>query len=68
MSENKKSILYLCAGVANPGINSVISSASKVFLKDNHSVMGIHEGFRELFCEEPKLKKSDYKTQRVIKY
>jgi hypothetical protein len=43
MSENKKSILNSYAGSAYPEINSVISSASKVFLKDNYSVKVIRE-------------------------
>ena len=67
MSENKKSILNLSAGGANPGINSVISQASKVFLKENFSVKGIHKGFRLLFFEEPKLKESDYKNSKDYK-
>ena len=60
MSENKKFILNLSAGGANLGINSVISQASKVFLKENFSVKGIHKGFRLLFSEKPKLKESNY--------
>ena len=67
MSENKKFILNLSAGGANPGINSVISQASKVFLKENFSIKGIHEGFRVLFSEEPKLKESDYKNSKEYK-
>lgn len=60
MSENKKSVLILCGGGPAPGINSVISSVAKVFLKDNYRVIGIHEGFKGLFSEEPKLKEFDF--------
>ncbi len=60
MSENKKSVLILCGGGPAPGINSVISTVAKVFLKDNYRVIGIHEGFKGLFSEEPKLKEFDF--------
>ena len=49
MLENKKSILNLSAAGATPCINSVISKASKVFLKENFIVKGIHEGFKIFF-------------------
>lgn len=64
MSVNKKTILNLCAGGACPGINSVISSASKVFLKENYIIKGIDKVFTGLFSEEPKLKESDYKNSK----
>ena len=60
MSDNKKSVLILCGGGPAPGINSVISSVAKVFIKDNYRVIGIHEGFKGLFSEEPKLKEFDF--------
>ncbi len=60
MSERKKSVLILCGGGPAPGINSVISTVAKVFLKDNYRVIGIHEGFKGLFSEEPELKEFDF--------
>ena len=52
----KKSVLILCGGGPAPGINAVISTVAKVFLEDGYRVIGIHEGFKGLFSEEPKLK------------
>ena len=60
MSEPKKSILILCGGGPAPGINSVISTVAKVFLKDDYRVIGIHEGFKGLFSDKPKLKEFDF--------
>lgn len=60
MSENKKSILILCGGGPAPGINSVISTVAKVFLKDGYRVIGLHEGFKGLFNEKPELKEFDF--------
>ncbi|HFA48756.1 MAG TPA: 6-phosphofructokinase [Bacteroidetes bacterium] len=45
----KKSIAILCAGGPAPGINTVISTISKVFLKDGYKIIGIHDGFQNLF-------------------
>jgi 6-phosphofructokinase len=60
MSENKKSVLILCGGGPAPGINSVISTVAKVFLKDNYRVIGLHEGFKGLFDEHPEIKEFDF--------
>lgn len=45
----KKSIAILCGGGPAPGINTVISSVAKVFLKHNYRVIGLHDGFQSLF-------------------
>ncbi|WNJ21465.1 6-phosphofructokinase [Pontibacter sp. G13] len=45
----QKSIAILCAGGPAPGINTVISTIAKVFLKDGYRVVGIHEGYKNLF-------------------
>jgi len=60
MSESKKSILILCGGGPAPGINAVVSSVAKVFLKDGYRVLGVHEGFKGLFSENPELKDFDF--------
>lgn len=60
MSERKKSVLILCGGGPAPGINSVISTVAKVFLKDNYRVVGLHEGFKGLFNEHPEIKEFDF--------
>ncbi|MDD3738041.1 MAG: 6-phosphofructokinase [Lentimicrobiaceae bacterium] len=45
----KKSILILAGGGPAPGINTVISTISKVFLRDGYRVIGLHEGYKNLF-------------------
>lgn len=45
----EKSIAILCAGGPAPGINTVISTIAKVFLKDGYRIIGIHEGYKNLF-------------------
>lgn len=49
----KKSIAILAGGGPAPGINTVIASAAKVFLKDGFRVLGIHEGYKGLFAYKP---------------
>ncbi|MCB0853187.1 MAG: 6-phosphofructokinase, partial [Bacteroidetes bacterium] len=43
------SIAILCAGGPAPGINTVISTIAKVFLRDGLRVIGIHDGYQNLF-------------------
>lgn len=45
----QQSILILAAGGPAPGINSVISSVSKIFLKGGYKVIGLHDGYKNLF-------------------
>ncbi len=45
----QESVAILCAGGPAPGINTVISTIAKVFLKDGYRVLGIHEGYKNLF-------------------
>jgi 6-phosphofructokinase 1 len=48
-----KAIAILCGGGPAPGINSVISSVSKVFLKDGYRVIGLNKGYQSLFSSNP---------------
>ncbi len=48
-TSEQKSIAILCAGGPAPGINTVISTISKVFLKDGYRIIGIHDGYKNLF-------------------
>lgn len=45
----QKSVAILCAGGPAPGINTVVSTVAKVFLKDGFRVIGIHDGYQNLF-------------------
>ncbi len=48
----KESVAILCGGGPAPGINSVISSVSLVFLKSGYRVIGINEGYKGLFASD----------------
>ena len=56
----KDSVAILCGGGPAPGINSVISSVALVFLKSGYRVIGIHEGYKGLFAENPKIQEIDF--------
>jgi len=49
----KESIAILCAGGPAPGINTVIASVTKVFLHAGYKVLGLHEGYKTLFTDNP---------------
>ncbi|GAB4319765.1 MAG: diphosphate--fructose-6-phosphate 1-phosphotransferase [Bacteroidales bacterium] len=56
----KKSIAILAGGGPAPGINTVIASVAKVFLKEGYRVIGIHEGYKGLFSFRPDLVEFDF--------
>ncbi len=56
----KEAIAILCGGGPAPGINSVISSVSQVFLKDGYRVLGIHNGYQGLFADNPIVEEIDF--------
>jgi len=49
----KESIVILCGGGPAPGINSVIGTVVKVFLKAGYRIIGMHGGYRSLFSGDP---------------
>lgn len=53
MSEMKDAVAILCAGGPAPGINTVISSVTKIFLQNGYTVIGLNGGYRSLFADEP---------------
>lgn len=60
MEEKKKSVLILCGGGPAPGINAVVSTVIKVFISDGYRVVGLHEGFRGLFSNNPDIIDFDF--------
>lgn len=56
----RKSIAIICGGGPAPGINAVISSVAKVFLKDGYRVIGVHDGYKGIFSPHPELKEFDF--------
>lgn len=63
----KEAIVILAGGGPAPGINTVISSIAKVFLKDGYRVMGMHEGYKTLFTDTPKFQEFDFELADKIK-
>ncbi len=56
----KKSIAIICGGGPAPGINTVISTLAKTFIKDGYKVIGVHHGYKGLFSEKPEVKVFDF--------
>lgn len=50
----------MCAGGPAPGINTVVSTVAKVFLKDGYRVLGVHYGYEGLFSDEVPVKAFDF--------
>lgn len=61
------SVAILCGGGPAPGINSVISSVAKVFLKANYRVIGIQKGYQTIFTEQPSFMDIDFSLADHIK-
>ena len=55
-----KSILIICGGGAAPGINAVMRTVAKIFLKDGYRVLVLHEGFKGIFSENSQIKEFDF--------
>ncbi len=53
-------IVILCAGGPAPGINTVISTIAKVFLRDGYRVLGIHDGYKNLFNGQAEIVDIDF--------
>jgi len=56
----KPAVAIICGGGPAPGINTVISTVAKIFIKDGYRVLGIHEGYKGLFAEAPEIKEFDF--------
>jgi len=51
----QKSIIILAGGGPAPGINTVIATVAKVFIKDGFRVIGLNGGYKALFAEKPNI-------------
>ena len=56
----KESIVILAGGGPAPGINTVISTVAKTFLKDGYRVLGLNEGYKKLFKPNPDVVEMDF--------
>jgi ATP-dependent phosphofructokinase / diphosphate-dependent phosphofructokinase len=63
----KEAVVILAGGGPAPGINTVISSIAKVFLKDGYRVIGVHEGYKTIFTAYPKIQDYDFELADKIK-
>lgn len=63
----KEAIVILAGGGPAPGINTVISSIAKVFLRDGYRVIGLHEGYKTLFTDSPRMQEYDFEMADKIK-
>jgi 6-phosphofructokinase 1 len=56
----KEAVAILCAGGPAPGINTVISSVTKIFNNNGFNVLGINGGYKSLFSDEPAFEYLDF--------
>jgi len=63
----KEAIAILCGGGPAPGINSVISAVSKIFLKSGFRVIGIHNGYKGLLDQNKSMVDIDFEFADKIK-
>ncbi len=56
----KEAVAILCAGGPAPGINTVISSVTKIFINNGFNVLGINGGYKSLFSDEPAFEYLDF--------
>ncbi|MFO7932964.1 MAG: 6-phosphofructokinase [Bacteroidales bacterium] len=56
----KDAVAILCAGGPAPGINTVISSVTKIFINNGFNVLGINGGYKSLFADEPSFEFLDF--------
>lgn len=56
----QKSIIILAGGGPAPGINTVIATVAKVFIKNGFRVIGLNGGYKALFAEVPNIVEIDF--------
>jgi len=62
----KEAIVILAGGGPAPGINTVISTIAKVFLKGGYRVIGMHEGYKTIFTANPRTQEFDFELADKI--
>lgn len=62
----QESIAILCAGGPAPGINTVISTVTKIFINKGYRVLGINGGYKSLFSNAPSFVQLDFETADII--
>lgn len=64
--QKRNTVAILCSGGPAAGINSVISSIAKSFLKEGWRVVGINHGFATLFTAKPEVVDVDFELADYI--
>jgi len=62
----KDAVAILCAGGPAPGINTVVSAVTKIFLQNGYAVIGIDGGFKSLFSSAPSYYPLDFEIADEI--
>jgi len=62
----KDAIAILAGGGPAPGINTVIGTIAKVFLAGGYRVIGLHEGYKSLFADKPKMEDINFEQADKI--
>lgn len=57
---NHPSIAIVCGGGPAPGINTVVSTVAKTFLKSGYRVLGVHGGYKGILSRDPKMIDFDF--------
>lgn len=56
----KNAVAILCGGGPAPGMNTVVGSVAKVFLRNGWNVLGLHGGYSGLFSKEARTVDIDF--------
>lgn len=56
----KEAIAICCGGGPAPGMNTVVGSVAKIFLRNGYRVIGLHGGYSGLFSSEPNMVDIDF--------
>ncbi len=56
----KDAVAILCGGGPAPGMNTVVGSVSKVFLRNGWKVLGLHGGYSGLFSKDARTEDIDF--------
>ena len=53
--DKNPAVAVLCGGGPAPGINTVLSTLAKLFIKEGYRVIGIHGAYKGLFSKDPEI-------------
>ncbi|MEG2177348.1 MAG: 6-phosphofructokinase [Bacteroidales bacterium] len=62
----KQAIAILTGGGPAPGMNTVVASVTKTFLRNGYRVIGLHSGYSALFTKNPRMVDIDFLTADEI--